>query len=250
MWNKPQLMTAIADLLFAAAAAVLLFSAAVWLTRLPHFRLTQVAVSHELVEVRRADIERALGGMLRGNFFSVDIEAVRSALEKISWVRRAEVRRHWPSSLELRIEEHRPVAFWGVEGGTQLVNSHGEIFSGVMSSPRPLATLRGPQAVAADMLAQYNEAVELLRPLGRRPRILSVSSRLAVQIELDDGLLIELGRQQAGLPLRARLQRFAEQFPAVAGTVHARPSVVDMRYPNGFALRLPVARGSESKGTQ
>ena len=65
MWNKPLLMTAVADLLLAAAAAALLVAATVWVVRLPTFTLTQVVVTHELAEVRRADVERAVSGLLR-----------------------------------------------------------------------------------------------------------------------------------------------------------------------------------------
>lgn len=117
MWNKPQLMTAVADLLIAAAAAVLLVAGLVWLARLPHFTLTQAVVTHELVEVKRADVERALSGQMRGNFFSVNVDALRQSLERIAWVRHAEVRRRWPSSLEIRLEEHQPVANWGRSPG-------------------------------------------------------------------------------------------------------------------------------------
>ena len=113
MWNKPQLMIAVADLLLAAAAAALLVSATVWVARLPHFKLSQVVVTHELVEVKRADVERALSGLMRGNFFSIDLEAVRGALDELPWVRKVELRRVWPARLEVKIEEHRPLARWG-----------------------------------------------------------------------------------------------------------------------------------------
>lgn len=253
MWNKPQLMTAVADLLLAAAAAALLVAATVWVTRLPHFTLKQVVVSHELAEVKRADVERALAGLLRGNFFSVNVDALRQSLEKISWVRHAEVRRRWPSSLEVRIEEHQPVANWG-EGTGQLLNSHGEVFSAVMTIPKPMPLLHGPVGVAPDMLGYYREAIDLLKPIGRVPKTLTVSPRLAVQLKLDDGMVIELGRQQPKVPIRLRLQRFVENYQSVLTVAKARPSVVDMRYPNGFALRLAgapaAATGTESKGKQ
>ncbi len=249
MWNKPQLMTAVADLLYAAATAALLVAAAVWFTRLPHFRLSQVVFAHELTEVKRADVDRAMAGLLRGNFFSANVEALRLSLEKLAWVRHAEVRRRWPSSLEVRIEEHRPAAFWG-EGGGQLVNTHGEVFAAVMSEPQPLPVLHGPQAVAPELLAWYRESAALLQPLGRSPRVLTMSPRLALQLRLDDGMLIELGRQQAKVPIRARLQRFVDHYPSVLTVAKARPSVVDMRYPNGFALRMASAQATESKGKQ
>lgn len=249
MWNRPQLLTAIADLLLAAAAAALLVAALLWVAKRPHFTLSQVVVTHELKEVRRAEVERALAGLLRGNFFSVNVEAIRQSLERLSWVRHAEVRRRWPSSLELRIEEHEPAAHWGEASG-QLLNTHGEVFAAVMARPVPLPTLSGPVALAPEMLGYYREAVEILQPLGRMPRSLNVSPRLAVQLKLDDGMVVELGRQQPKAPLRLRLQRFADHYATIVSAGRQRPLVVDMRYPNGFALRLAAAQLTEGKGKQ
>ena len=93
MWNRPQLMTAISDLLFVAAAAALLVSAVVWIARLPLFPIHEVQVTNVLQEVRRTDLEEALAGRLRGNFFSVNLEGIRQAVEQLPWVRTAEAQR-------------------------------------------------------------------------------------------------------------------------------------------------------------
>jgi cell division protein FtsQ len=73
-------------------------------------------------------------------------------------------------------------------------------------------------------------------------------------LKLDDGMVIELGRQQAKVPIRMRLQRFVDYYPSVLSVAKSRPTVVDMRYPNGFALRLAAVSGAvtgtESKGKQ
>ena len=50
-------------------------------------------------------------------------------------------------------------------------------------------------------------------------------------------------------PVRLRLERFVEYYPSVLGAGRQKPTVVDMRYPNGFALHLAAATpGSEKKG--
>ena len=252
MWNKPHLLSAISDLLYVAAAAALLVAAVLWSTRLPLFPLRQVVVTHELHELRRSDLERSLAGRLRGNFFSINLDALRASLEQLPWVRRAEVRRQWPSRIEVSIEEHVPVAFWGQATG-QLVNSYGEIFSAAISAApsETMPLLLGPNGMAPEMLGHYQQALDILKPLGRLPRVLHVSPRLAVQLRLDDGMLIELGRQQSKAPLRQRLERFVEYYPSVLTAAKQRPNVVDMRYPNGFALRvdaLAAAPVIESKG--
>lgn len=253
MWNKPQLMTAVSDLLYVAAAAALLVAAVLWSARLPLFPLREVVVTHELREVRRGELEGALAGHLRGNFFSVNLDALRVSLEQLPWVRRAEVRRQWPSRIEVSIDEQQPVAFWGQATG-QLVNSYGEIFAASISvaPSAPMPVLQGPIAMAPEMLSHYQQAEEILKPLGRVPRGLSVSARLAVQLRLDDGMIIELGRQQSKAPLRERLERFVEFYPSVLRAARQRPTVVDMRYPNGFALRvnaLAAAPAIENRGT-
>lgn len=242
MWNKPQLMTAIADLLFIAAAAALLVAAVVWGTRLPLFPLREVALTHELQEVRRSEVEHALAGLLRGNFFSVNLDALRQSLEKLPWVRHAEVRRHWPSRIEIGLEEHRPAARWG-EGSAQLVNTFGEVFAASFSGAslareKNLPRLNGPAGSSAEMLRRYAEFSTSLQALGRRPEQLSLSPRLAWQLKLDNGMQVELGREQLKAPISVRMQRFVMYYPMLANVRRALPSAVDMRYPNGFALRV------------
>ena len=249
MWNRPQLMTAISDLLFVAAAAALLVSAVVWIARLPLFPIQEVQVTNVLQEVRRTDLEEALAGRLRGNFFSVNLEGIRQAVEQLPWVRTAEARRQWPSRIEISIEEHQPVAYWGDSTG-QLVNSHGEVFAATMTvpPPAPIPMLFGPNELTLEMLGYYQQAADLIKPLGRVPQALTISPRLAVQMKLDDGMVVELGREQPKAPVRERLLRFVEFYPNVLTAARQRPTVVDMRYPNGFALRVAAAPVIESKG--
>ena len=252
MWNRPQLMKDLADLLFVAGAAAMLVALVVGVTRLPLFPIRDVVVTHELREVRRSEVERALAGRLRGNFFSVNLENVRLSLEQLPWVRSAQVRRQWPESIEISIEEHMPVAFWGKATG-QLVNSYGEIFTAGMSVPPAgaMPVLSGPSGFAQEMLAYYQQAEALLQSIGRTPRALNVSPRLALQLKLDDGMVVELGRQQAKAPIRERLERFVAYYPSVTTAARLPPAVVDMRYPNGFALRvnaLAAAPETDKKG--
>ena len=263
MWNKPQLLTAISDLLYVAAAAALLVAAVLWGVRLPLFPLREVALTEALRELSPGELRSSLAAHLRGNFFSLDVDGLRQSLEELPWVRNVEVRRQWPSRIEVSIEEHVPVAYWGQSAG-QLVNSHGEVFSAALASPpgapdASLPVLQGPNGLASEMLASFRQAEGILKPIGRQPVALNVSPRFAVQLRLDDGMLVELGRQQAKAPVRERLERFVEFYPEVVNAVRQRlgpaapvqSAIVDMRYPNGFALRVvtpSAAHASEIRG--
>jgi cell division protein FtsQ len=63
----------------------------------------------------------------------------------------------------------------------------------------------------------------------------SVSSRRAWQIRLDGGTVLELGREQ----VEARLARFVAAYERTVGRLGRRIEYVDLRYPGGFAVRIP-----------
>ena len=95
----------------------------------------------------------------------------------------------------------------------------------------------GPESLASEMLDFYLYAKTMLKNVGREPKGVAVSQRLAVQMQLDDAMIIEFGRRQSKVSINERLQRFVEYYPSILGAAKRRPSVVDMRYPSGFALR-------------
>lgn len=248
MWHRPRLLTAIADLLLVAAGTALLFAAVVWgAPRLRLFPLQEVAIKHELRELRQDDIEQALSPVLQGNFFTINPEAVRLALEQLPWVRHAEVWRKWPARLEVRIEEQQAAAHWG-DGQGELVNTFGEVFTAPLARPQALPRLSGPVGSSGEVLRRYAEFAEQLKPTGTRPAQLALSPRLAWLLKMENGMLVELGREQAKAPILLRLQRFVDYYPTLSETRLGRPLVVDMRYPNGFALRFPASAVQEVKG--
>ena len=245
MWHKPHLLNALADLLMLAASAAVLAAGTVWLVRVQALPVTRVDFVAPLVETRRQEIERVLPPVLAGNFFSVNLEAVRGSLERLPWVRKVEVRRIWPARLEVKVEEHKAVARWG-EGRNELVNSHGEVFAAILPNERAgaLPLLYGPSGTASEVLARYAEWVGVFAKVGERPVQLLLSPRLAWQLKLDDGMLLNLGREQPKAPLGVRLQRFIEVYPETVAAQAKRPQMVDLRYPNGFAIRV----AGEGKG--
>lgn len=239
MWNKPHLLNALADLLLLAAAAAALAAAAVWVARVPALPIERVDFAEPLANTRREEVERMLRPVLKGNFFSVNLEAVGGALERLPWVRKVQVRRVWPARLEVRIEEHRAAARWG-DGRNELVNSYGEVFAAVASAERlaALPLLHGPPGTAPEVLAHYGELFAQFAAVGERPVRLSLTPRLAWQMKLASGMVLNMGREQPKAPLSGRLQRFIETYPDTIGKLTVPPEMVDLRYPNGFAMRF------------
>ncbi|MBL8471827.1 MAG: cell division protein FtsQ/DivIB [Rhodocyclaceae bacterium] len=237
MWDRPQVLVAIADLLTVGAVAALGLAGVVWLARLPIFPLREMVLTSEPARVTRAQLEYAVRLGADGNFFTVSLDRVRAALERLPWVRRAEVRRVWPGRLEISLQEHSARARWR-DPGTEslLVNREGEVFAAAYENSLPLFT--GPEGTSALMLKRYDEFSSILRAKGRSIRRLDLSTRQAWRMELDDGLNIDLGRDQSKAPLAERLTRFAAVREQVVEKLGPGIAYVDLRYPNGFAARV------------
>lgn len=238
-WDRPMLINLLADLLLLAGGALLAWAGAMALQRLPVFPLKQLVVVTAPDQVSRAQIEHAARGALSGNFFTVNLDAAQASFERMPWVRSASLRRLWPDGVELTLEEHRAIARWTPQDGeARLVNTRGEVF--LASTSELLPAFAGPEGSASRVLARYTEFSESLMAIDRRPTAIRLSAREAWQIKLDDGVVLELGRDQPKHPLVERLSRFTTHYAAVSSSARNRLQtigVVDMRYPNGFVLR-------------
>ena len=234
MWDNPRLLNAAANALLAVAVLLTLFTALQLLLRSPLFPVREITVLGELEQVDGAQITRALEGRVSGNFFAADLRAVRTALEPLPWVRRASVRRAWPDRIEVSVEEHVAFARWGDSG---LVNTYGERFAA--ETARPLPLFAGPAGTEGEVTRRYRRFNELLAPLADQPERLVLTPRFAWQLRLARGLNIELGRDSARDPVERRLARFVDAYPRTLGRIQRTHGYVDLRYPNGFALRIP-----------
>ncbi|MDD5247635.1 MAG: cell division protein FtsQ/DivIB [Rhodocyclaceae bacterium] len=237
-WDKPVLMDLASDLLMLLAVGALAWAAALAMQRLPIFPLRQLIVATPVEQVSRGQIEHAAQTALAGNFFTVNLDTVRTAFEQLPWVRKASVRRRWPDGLELALEEQVAAARWQRgEGETQLVNTHGELFAGSLAAAAGLPVLAGPEGSAPTLLDHYQAFAQALSPLGRHPATVVLTARQAWELKLDDGVVVELGRDETNHPVADRLARFVAYYPAARQKIGSVTAVADMRYPNGFALR-------------
>jgi cell division protein FtsQ len=224
------MLNALANALFAAVFVLIAYGALHYVVRLPAFPLREVRITGALAHVTRAQAEAIVKRELRGNFFTLDLAAARSAFEKLPWVRNVNVRREWPDRLDVALEEHVPLARWG---NSALVNIQGEIFTAAYDGKLPVFI--GPIDSAKEIAIQYGYFRRELAALGQVPAQVQFSPRGAWQVKLGSGLTLELGRER----IESRLGRFVANYDRTVGTLERRVDHVDLRYPNGFAVRVP-----------
>lgn len=230
MWDNAPLLRSIANALFGLSIVLVLYGVVRYVLRLPVFPLRAVELTAAPQRVSPELLEKAVREQVSGNFFTVDLESTREAFEQLPWVRKVSVRRKFPWSLELEVEEHVALARWN---GTALVNTHGEVFSA--SSEQTLPAFIGQPDTAAQVAQMYAELNAALQPMQRQIAQISLSPRYAWQVKLDNGMVLELGREQ----MRERLARFVAVYSYGLAALARPANHVDLRYRNGFAAYLP-----------
>jgi cell division protein FtsQ len=176
-------------------------------------------------QIRAAVAQPAARGLL-----AADLQQVRTSVEALPWVASAEVARHWPDALHIRVTEHRPVARWNESG---LFSDRGKVFHVEGSEGmQGLARLRGPDSRREEVLETWLQMRRTLGAIGQDIEALEVDERGAWQVVLGNGTRLVLGREE----MHQRLDRYVAVHALLnGGERHAR--VIDMRYTNGLAVR-------------
>lgn len=230
MWDNPRLLNAAAGFLVGLVVLAFTLVALNWLVRASPFPIRKIEVTTPLKHAPRAQVEAVLARQGRGNFFAAPIDELRGALERLPWVRSVGVRRVWPDRLEVAIEEHVAFARWGADA---LVNTYGERFAA--KSDEALPVFSGPLGTEAEVTKRYERFSALIAPLESPIERIALSPRHAWSVRLANGMQLTLGRD-ADLA-EQRLERFVEAYTSTYDAARV-PQVVDLRYPNGFALRV------------
>jgi len=230
MWDKPRILNWLANLLYALAVVLMLYALLFVVVHLPIFPLREVKVEGQLAHVNREQVKLIVAKHLKGNFFTLDLIKTRDAFEKLPWARNVSVRRRWPGTLSVVIEEHQALARWG---NIALVNTHGELFHAASDAELPV--FFGPGNGVMEVTKSYGDFSKILNQADIKIAQVTLSPRRAWEIKTDKNMLIALGRTDMDL----RLNKFSAAYKSTLSQLNVGIKYADLRYPNGFAVRKP-----------
>lgn len=236
-----KLMAVATQLLLGVFALLTLGALATWAVRHPVWTVKAISVhgdvTHQSAVTLRAQLATQMRTRLSSSFLTVDLQQVRTLFEQVPWVRRAVVQREFPNRLRVTIEEHQAAAWWGETGSGQLVNTLGEVFEASPDDADNLPELAGPAGRSAEVWALHQTLQPVFARLELGIERLELSERGSWRARLHSGAVIEIGR---GTPdeLVARAQRFTGTLSQLTDRYAGALQSVDLRYPNGYALRI------------
>jgi len=220
-----------AALLFALLFVLLTLAfGADWLLRTDNFTVRNVRFEGEFKHVTQQELQAAVMSVVHGNFFLLNLDAVKARVESLPWVYKASVRRQWPQDVYVRFTEQQLAAYWS-EGA--FLNQAGDVVRVKAGDlPAEFPRLEGPEGTGAQVLEHYKSLGRILAAAGLKLERITLTPRRTWRLGLSNGMAIVLDREQ---PER-KLERFARVYARSFALLASDILQVDLRYANGFSV--------------
>lgn len=202
---------------------------------LPSASISDVRIVGNLRRVSPDELKLAIARRIRGGFFRVDITAVRESALAVPWVRDVSVRRVWPGELHVTVVEDRPIARWA---GGGFVTDRGTLLPARQGAGEGgLPVFEGPREAIPVLREGLREFSSIFDGIGGGIARLTRSAAGNWSLDFEDGVRLVFRDEQ-----KRRVRRFAAVY--LSTLIGRRKSIdrIDLRYPNGFAIRW---RGGE-----
>lgn len=232
------------------------------------FRIEQIEVRGQFRQVNAEQVRDTVEETLRGNYFSVSLEEIEASIGLMPWVFDASVRRQWPSTLVVEVEEVQPIAEWGTD---QWLNASGDLVNRERWDTK-LPVLFGPESMQETvwrkfqnwhgMFASHGLSLDRLELDERELWYLDLSLSALVRdrnplaasvidsaVEHDPAGDQEFGQVTMIVDNTDATARIARLIGALNSKLIAEfPSMksIDLRYPNGFAINW-IQQSPESR---
>jgi cell division protein FtsQ len=217
------------------------------LLRTDNFPVRNVRFEGEFKHVTQQELQAAVMSAVHGNFFLLNLDAVKARVESLPWVYKASVRRQWPQDVYVRFTEQQLAAYWS-DGA--FLNQAGDVVRVKADDlPAEFPRLEGPEGTGAQVLEHYKSLGRILAAAGLKLERIMLTPRRTWRLVVTKGdgqggtsvaggripgatMTIVLDREQPERKLERFARVYVQSFALLASDIRQ----VDLRYANGFSV--------------
>lgn len=178
------------------------------------------------------DILQLLGLDGSTSLLGLDIAAARQALSQLPWVESAEVRKVYPSTVEVVLRERQAFGIWQHGSDLSLIERSGSVIAPLRDNKfasLPLFVGRDAETAAAAIDEEFSNWPAIA---SRVKAFVRIGGR-RWDVHLDNGVIVRLPEENVAGAL-ALLNRFDEEQQVLSRDI----ALVDLRLPDRVAVRL------------
>ena len=175
----------------------------------------------------------------KGSLLGFDVAEAQERVARLPWVARATVRKFYPSTLSVKIEERQAFALWQEDGEVQVIDDTGASIIPLEDSrfsKLPFMVGEGANGKAAEFFIEILAEPEISAQM--RAAVLVAGRRW--DLHLENGVTVKLPETDMRRAL-AQLVKLNSERQLLSRDV----VVVDLRLPDRVTVRLPEGRTLE-----
>lgn len=202
------------------------------------FNISKISLTGDAAHVDRAALKQSVIEAVEGNYFSLNSKKIIEVVQALPWVEKVRLRRQWPATLMIDIEEYQPVAIWGED---RWLTTTGKLVKLPLPKNVVLPLLDAPSQEVQIVWPKYKHWSAIFARQGLRLQRLDLSKQHLYTLQLEytspvvgevKGFEMILAESNADQQINAFLSSYRQSLIDYPGQI----KTVDLRYPSGFSV--------------
>ena len=250
-WNTPRALDIFSLIIGSLIFLYLLFFSYSWVISHKHFTLKNVVievVNNDNPNIDKQEIQQAIKSTLNGTTLSTDLKKMVELILDNPWIEQVVIRRVWPNTIVLRVQERRLIALWN---NKFLISEFGEVTNIPVSDYKELEKksgcylmkIEGPKDFLSKIVARAEKTNNLLANINKKLSHLILTEQFSWEAKTTGGMTLRFGGEDLQGPMFYRLENFTKSYSSLAKKLAEKgirsPEIhyVDLRYAKGFAIK-------------
>ena len=196
-----------------------------------YFPIKNISIESIIININKDDVfEKSKNYLDSKSFFNFKINILKKEIEKVSWVKSADIRRVYPGEIKIYIEEHIPIAIWNNES---YMNNIGDIFF-VNDIKKNLPIISSNQSGNKIMFEYFSLLLKYISDENFDIKIKKIEENdiRSLSAYLSSGIIVKFGSKD----IRNKIHTFIKVYKTLNTSDLEKIRYIDMRYSNGFSI--------------
>ena len=199
--------------------------------RKTYFPIKNISIESKIINVNKDEIfEKSRNYLDAKSFFNFKINILKKEIEKVSWVKSANIRRVYPDGIKIYIEEHVPIAIWNNES---YMNNTGDIFF-IHNIRKNLPAINSSQSRNKIMFEYFSLLLKYISENNLDIKIKKIEENniRSFSVYFFSGIIVKFGSKD----IKDKIHTFIKVHKTLNSSDLEKIRYIDMRYSNGFSI--------------
>jgi cell division protein FtsQ len=196
-----------------------------------YFPIKEISIESKIINTSKDDVfEKSKNYLNSKSFFNFKINILKKEIEKVPWVKSADIRRVYPGKIKIYIEEHAPIAIWN---NKSYMNDVGDIFL-IQDIKKNLPVIISNQSGNKIMFLYFTLLLKYISDYNFDMEIKKIEENdiRSLSAHFSSGIIVKFGSKD----IRNKIHAFVKIYNTLNSSDLEKIGYIDMRYSNGFSI--------------